>query len=619
MAVEHLFYHFLDGSKLLVNKNYAGELGETGGQVMVRAPAFIKVATNNADPRTYLANDDWEKYDLDGNKWRLTGGSLYVNNQWFGGSYANYCIEYDGNQLKLRAGDNSLGYSSAYYPAVEPRFAGDAPLKTANASFLDNYNQYITLDEFLRLANVNQYGYIRFTNIHTLLDESGHFVYATLNAYGSGAWIASGGAVYFATGFQTHMGGTWNAEFDYTASLYPDTVDPYDPYPPQPEPAPDLPGAFDFHSDPVPPPSLPSISAAATGFTRLYNPSLSQLNSLAQYMWTDQTFIQTVINQLKQLLDNPMDYIISLSLVPCAVPNGANVNVKLLFIDTGVQMPPVTNQFVEVDCGTYDVVRNYNSALDFAPNTKVSLYLPYIGVVPLDVDEIMPTYPDESTTLGVRYVIDVFGGTCVAMVTVNGSVKYQFSGHCAISIPFNSADFSTYAGALIQAAKTVVGAAAMAAGATGAGAALLGAPVQKTSESAQASGKVDDSGNFIDDPKVTMRVSSTKAQFGSLIANNISNTVSQVAASKPVIERSAGFSGNTGYMAVRRPYLLFESPRLVNPTEYGKYNGYPCMMYRSFAELSGFTQVQQIQLVGFSGTNPELDELQALLKSGVIF
>ena len=409
------------------------------------------------------------------------------------------------------------------------------------------------------------------------------------------------------------------AFLESTPSIVIDPLDPYNPEP-QPEPTPEIPtGEFDFESDPVPVPSLPTISAVDTGFTRLFNPSLSQLNSLASYMWTDATFWDTLKNKFIQMVEDPMKYIISLNLVPVAVPNGAAIPVKLLFITTPVSMPPVTNQFVRVDCGTYTVKRNYGSALDFAPNTKVSIYLPYIGTVPLDVDEIMPSPPNDSTTLGVEYTVDVFSGTCVAMVTVNGDVKYQFSGHCAIGIPFSAADFSVYQGALIQAAKTVLGAGAIGAGLDTFGSALLGAPVQKTSETVETVTRFNPETNRKLSPWEDKKSSVTKAQFGSLVANNITSTVSQVAASKPSIERSAGFSGNSGYLAVRRPYLLFESPRLVNPQEYGNYNGYPSMMYLPFEHLSGFTQVQQIQLTGFSGTNPEIDELLGLLKSGVIF
>lgn len=46
-------------------------------------------------------------------------------------------------------------------------------------------------------------------------------------------------------------------------------------------------GNFDNTTIPVDIPALPTLSAVDTGFISLYNPSLSQLNDLASYMWSD--------------------------------------------------------------------------------------------------------------------------------------------------------------------------------------------------------------------------------------------------------------------------------------------------------------------------------------------
>lgn len=46
-------------------------------------------------------------------------------------------------------------------------------------------------------------------------------------------------------------------------------------------------GNFDNTTVPVDIPGLPSLSASDTGFISLYNPSISQLNSLASFMWSD--------------------------------------------------------------------------------------------------------------------------------------------------------------------------------------------------------------------------------------------------------------------------------------------------------------------------------------------
>ena len=63
---------------------------------------------------------------------------------------------------------------------------------------------------------------------------------------------------------------------------------------------------------------------------------------------------------------------------------------------------------------------------DYNPHTTVSLYLPFIGIVPLNVDDVM------RATITVKYGVDVFTGACLAMVEVsrdNATVNmYQYSG-----------------------------------------------------------------------------------------------------------------------------------------------------------------------------------------------
>ncbi len=404
---------------------------------------------------------------------------------------------------------------------------------------------------------------------------------------------------------------------------HPDHVeeyDPSDPYNPggdsgdDEEPS----GTFDPNSDEIPMSTLPSISSANTGFTRIYNPTLAQVRSLSNYLWTDATLLQTLWNQIKQFLENPMDAFIAFNLVPCLVPNGGTEEFKLMFIPTGVQLTVATSQFVDVDCGSYKIEPYYGSALDYSPYTKVSLFLPYIGTVQLDTDEVM------GKTVSVKYRIDIVSGGCVAHVMVDGSVTYQYSGHCAINIPFTSADFTGYVSAMIQAAKAVT---SLAAGATGAGALaseLAGLPSQRTgsvNETITTTMRNPSSGRQITSGRqVTERetVTGTNASFASLVAANVVNTVNTVMGSKPLVERSGTFSGTTGYLGVRRPYLIIEIPRIANPAKYGEFNGRPCAMTLKLGDISGFTQVQQVQLTNFTATNPELDEIGGFLKSGVI-
>ncbi len=377
-------------------------------------------------------------------------------------------------------------------------------------------------------------------------------------------------------------------------------------------------GTFDLESDIIGLPPLPTLSFAATGFTRIYNPTLSELNALANYLWTDTTFLDTVINHLKQLLENPMDAVISLSLLPCSIPNGTPEAVKVMYINTGVTMAPATTQFVDVDCGTYSIEEFYGSALDYNPYTKVHCYLPYIGQVTLDTDEVM------GRTLNVVYRIDIVTGMCSAMILVDQNVLYQFSGHCAINMPINSADFSGYIGAAMTAGKMVAGVVAGATGNIPLAAELIGAPAphsstsettEKTTERNPKTGRQITAGTST---RTTTR-NTPGASFGEMSRKAAANTVGAVMGSKLTVEHAGGFTGNSGYLAVRRPYLIIERPRMCNPGEYGKYNGRPSMIYMNLGECEGYTEVQSIQFENVPATNPELAELSELLKSGVLF
>lgn len=393
-------------------------------------------------------------------------------------------------------------------------------------------------------------------------------------------------------------------------------------------------GDFNFASDHIGDSPLPTLSFADTGFCRIYNPTLVQLQALANYMWTDATFLQTVINHAKQLLENPIDAIISLSMVPVPVQQGTSEVVKVLFISTGVSMAPIINQFVDVDCGTLSIPLAYGSSLDYNPYTKIDLYLPYIGQVSIDTDEVM------GRTLHCVYRVDVVTGMCVAKIFANGYYSsdteeplYQFAGHCGIQMPLTSADFSGYVGAVISATKMVAGLAAAGAGNPGVAAGLIGGPSPHKSsathhEKINTSGSQErsqKSGRLISAPTQNWEHSETRdyeskgASFGELASASVANTVGAIMTSKMNFEHSGGFTGTSGYLGVRRPFAIIKHPNQCYPKGYANWNGFPAMITMNLGDCSGYTRVQSVHLTGFSATNPELSEISELLKTGVIF
>lgn len=387
------------------------------------------------------------------------------------------------------------------------------------------------------------------------------------------------------------------------------------------------PGTFDKTSDTIPDSPLPTLSMADTGFTRIYNPTLTQVQNLAEYMWKTENIFETLWNKVKQSFENPMDVMIAFNIVPVAVPDGGTVDFSIMYIPTGVELTRAANQFVDVDCGTLDLKGYYGSALDYSPNTRIQCFLPFIGMIELNPDEVM------NTTLQIKYRVDIVSGGCVAKIFIDGNCLYQYSGHCSVSVPFTASDFSSYMNAMLQVSALAVGAIAAGTGAAlaAAGAGEAEAIAQQTSRTTKHTVQTKtvrnpDTGRQITAGTITthqtidrpVEQEGTEASFNGLSPQNIFNTASAVMASKAGISHAGSFNGNTGYLGVRYPFLIITTPRQCLPSSFQTMNGYPSMITLPLSECTGYTRVQQVQLSGMTATNPEQAEILQLLKGGVI-
>lgn len=327
---------------------------------------------------------------------------------------------------------------------------------------------------------------------------------------------------------------------------------------------------YDPDSDPNPVPGLPSLSAVDTGFITLYNPTTAQLKNLANYMWSN----LFDLNTFRKLVANPMDAILGLSIVPVNVPSSGIETVSVGNIATSVSMFKASTQYVSLDCGTIKISEKWHAYMDYSPYTKLNIFLPYIGSHELNIDEV------QGTDLGVVYHIDILSGACVAFVTANGRVIYEFSGQCAVSIPVTANDFTQTIMALGQLAASGAAGAVTAIASGG-----LSAPVS-----------------------------------ASMIAGGVTaaaNTANNVIANKPRVSQSGNLSGSNGLLGVQTPYIFLERPRLCVPSAQNAFTGYPAYITYTLGSLSGFTQVQDAKL-NIGCTDEERNEIMTLLREGVI-
>lgn len=188
-------------------------------------------------------------------------------------------------------------------------------------------------------------------------------------------------------------------------------------------------------------PELPTLSASSAGFITIYNPSLTQLQSLAGFLWSQPFDIDT----FKKLFSNPMDAIIGLGIIPVSPTHGSSRSVKFGNVDSEITMPVISNQFVEKDCGSVQIKKWVDCFLDYNA-TKIEIYVPYCGTYSLDPVEVM------GKTIHLKYHIDCLTGGCAAMLAVGGSVMYQWNGSCITNVPLTAENF---AGAIQNAVSAV--------------------------------------------------------------------------------------------------------------------------------------------------------------------
>lgn len=331
-------------------------------------------------------------------------------------------------------------------------------------------------------------------------------------------------------------------------------------------------GDFDYNSDEIPIPDIPSVSVTDSGMVRLFAPTKDQLISLADYLWSDAFSLES----FKKLFNNPMDAILGLYLIPVNVGTGAATEITVGNIVTTVSCNTVTTQFVTVDCGTFTFSKSAftNSFLDWSPYTKVYLYLPFIGTQEISIDEFM------GTTMHVVYHVDVLTGAMLCYVSNNvQGVMYEYMGQCAENVPLSSTSYSNTVGSILNAAASIGGVVATAVTGGAAAPVALGMLAGASSATAQAASSL-----------------------------------------KPSISHSGNIGGGAGMMGVKYPYLIFITPRTSIPSSQYKYTGTPSNKVVTLSSLkdSGFNQVEAINLSIAGATDTECTEIENTLKAGVI-
>lgn len=315
---------------------------------------------------------------------------------------------------------------------------------------------------------------------------------------------------------------------------------------------------YNPYSDEIDFPGLPTGgSAIASGFIRVYNPTAPQLQSVADKLWGND-FVTTV----KKIMNDPMEAMISLHSVPFGLATGSNANILVGNFNTEVPAKVVTTQYYTLDCGNISVPEHWASALDYSPYTNIDIFIPFVGVRPLQIDDVM------GRVLNLKYNIDVLTGSAIAMLKCGDSVLYTYNTQVHTEIPYTMSSF----GRLLQ---SIVGVAGTAIGATAGGA-------------------------------------------GAIIGGAMGGALGTAMTKHSDISRGGALGGTVGVMGDFVPYLIIHRPIQSLAGDFASKKGYPSNISATLESVSGYTVVDKIHLTGIDCTDTERDEIHALLKDGVI-
>lgn len=261
------------------------------------------------------------------------------------------------------------------------------------------------------------------------------------------------------------------------------------------------------------------------------------------------------VEQLKKLFSDPMQAIIGLHKVYSPVQTSGQGTIKCGYLDSGVPSKLVSEQYVTVDCGSVDLQEYFGNVFDYPPYTDISIYLPFIGIRQLDPSDVM------RSTISVKYHIDVLTGACLAEVNVQrdavGGTLYTFSGDAAVRYPVSSGSYMGIVSGLIGVATSMV------------------------------------SGNLLPALNGVTRLHTN-------------------------VDHSGSFTGNAGAMASKIPYLIISRPQTAMADKFETLSGYPSNTFTPLSACKGFTQVKYCHVENLNATDSEKQEIEQLLKEGVI-
>lgn len=369
-------------------------------------------------------------------------------------------------------------------------------------------------------------------------------------------------------------------------ALVEELADTLDPQPGQSSgviPIPPLPGILDPITGESSYPTI--VPASGSGFIHVYNPTPAEFVSFGNWLWV--TYADATIDKI---WNNPFDGIIGAHELYATPSTDGTDNIRSGFLVCPTTAALVRQRYTEIDCGTVIVPEFYGNYLDYSPYSQCYIYLPFIGINEVSIDDIA------GHAINIRYRIDAYNGSCIAMIFVakDGyqNLCYQFAGNCAVEVPLAGGSQAAIKAGVMQ-AEAYARSAMISAGANlfgGIGSALMG----------NLGGVLSSIGGIA-------------SAYGNAQAGMEAARV----ANKSSVQHSGQFGASHGAMGEKIPFIIVRNPIQVKVVNYNEDYGFPAHKRVIVGGCRGYLRVKEVNVISAHATNEEKMAIELALKNGV--
>ena len=246
-----------------------------------------------------------------------------------------------------------------------------------------------------------------------------------------------------------------------------------------------------------------------------------------------------------------------------------------------------------MDLGEYEIKPKFNDFRDYAPYTKIEMFIPYCGWVALP-SHVMSSEETPKIITG-TLLCDIIAGTCKAVIKCNETVVAEASGFTAVDVPFTGENVGMKMAGIASAITSYGNAASKTVGNIASGGMSGGAGAGAST----AGGLVGLLGSY--------------AQLHSAFNANYTEICGKTGDGCNV----AGL--NKVYIKIQRPKTGgYEAPDFV-PEDYGHTTGFIAMKKKQISECEGLIVCSNPDTSGIGGaTDRERQMIKNLLESGII-